>query len=313
MSFSSETKNEMAAVTPEKRCCMLAEISGILRTCGKIRLEGLNKVSYVIMTENAAVARRVIRLMKEYFSIRLELQVEKNTGLKKTNVYSMTISEDMRCQEILRETGILRVRDGFNVFDYGIDESIIRRKCCKRAFLRGAFLGSGSITNPKKSYQMEIVVSNELLSANLIRLMGQLGLEASEFMRRESYVVYMKDSSMISDFLGITGGHTALFELENTKAEKEMKNLANRINNCDTANIDKTVAASEKHIQAIKKIMNTKGLDILPPKLREVALLRLEEPGASLTDLGQMLNPPLGKSGVNHRLAKVLEISEKIR
>lgn len=312
MSFSSETKNEMAMAAPDKECCMLAEISGFLRTCGKVRLEGLGKMSYVLTTENAAAARRIIVLMKDYFGIKLELSIGKSTVLKKNNVYEMTLSSDDNCKGILREAGILKIREGFDVFNYGIDESLIHKKCCKKAFLRGAFLGSGSITDPGKSYHLEIASTNELLSANLIRLMEQLGIPARETQRREYYLVYLKDSELIGDFLAATGAYNARLDLENIKMTKELRNRANRIVNCDSANLDKTIAASEKHVRAIEKIIAKRGLDSLPEKLAEIAQLRIEEPGLSLADLGKMMDPPLGKSGVNHRLNKILEIAEKL-
>ncbi|MDO4481801.1 MAG: DNA-binding protein WhiA, partial [Bacillota bacterium] len=282
MSFSSDIKSELAQIMPDRRCCMLAEISGILRTCGSIRLAGLNKINYRLVTENAAAARKIIRLMKEYFGIRLELVISKNMMLKKNNFYEMIISEDMRCQEILRETGILKVQDGFNVFDYGIDERIIKKKCCKKAFLRGAFLGSGSITDPEKAYHMEIVTANPVLAKDIIKLMGQFKLKAKDVVRKDTTVVYIKDSSQISDFLNITGAHKALLELENVKLLKEIVNRTNRLVNCDNANMDKTLAASEKQIAAIEKIFSVKSPDWLPPKLREIALLRVEEREASL-------------------------------
>lgn len=312
MSFSSDIKSELAQIMPDKRCCMLAEIAGVLRTCGSIRLAGLNKVNYRLVTENAAAARKIIKLMKEYFGVKLELVISKNMMLKKNNFYEMIITEDMRCQEILRETGILKVKDGFNVFDYGVDESLIKKKCCKKAFLRGAFLGSGSITDPEKAYHMEIITANPVLAKDIIKLMAQFKLKAKDITRKDSTVVYIKDSSQISDFLNITGAHKALLELENVKLMKEMLNMTNRLVNCDNANMDKTIAASEKQIAAIEKIFKIKGPEFLPVKLREIAFLRLEEREASLQELGAMMDPPLGKSGVSHRLAKIVEIAGKL-
>ena len=312
MSYSSDIKSELAQNMPAKRCCMLAEISGILRSCGSIRLAGLNKVNYRLVTENAAVARKIIRLMKEYFGVKIELVISKNVMLKKNNFYEMLINEDMRCQEILRETGILKVKDGFNVFDYGVDESIVRKKCCKKAFLRGVFMGSGSITDPEKGYHLEIVTTNEILAKDIIKIMSQFKIKAKDTLRKESIVVYIKDSSLISDFLSIIEAYQGLLDLENIKIYKEVVNKTNRLVNCDNANVDKTLAASEKQIAAIEKIINLKGIDWLPSKLREIALLRLEEREASLQELGAMMNPPLGKSGVSHRLAKIVEMAAKL-
>ena len=313
MSFSSETKAELCMSIPDKRCCMLAEITGLLRCCGSVRFVGMNKVAYRLVTENAAVARKIIRLMKEYFDIRMELNISKSMVLKKNHFYEMIITEDMRCEAILRETGILRVRNGFNNFSFEVDESIIKKKCCKRAFLRGVFLGSGSITDPGKGYHLEIVCANPVFAKDIQKVMNQFHLGPKEMQRKDTTVVYLKDSNMISDFLGIIGASKSLLELENTKALKETKNRANRVSNCDDANIEKTISASMRTIEAIRKIERVKGMDWLPPKLQEIAILRLEEPESTLQELGQLLDPPLGKSGVTHRLAKIEEMAAKIK
>ena len=313
MSFSSETKAELCMSIPDKRCCMLAEITGLLRCCGSVRFVGMNKVAYRLVTENAAVARKIIRLMKEYFDIRMELNISKSMVMKKNHFYEMIITEDMRCEAILRETGILRVRNGFNNFSFEVDESIIKKKCCKRAFLRGVFLGSGSITDPGKGYHLEIVCANPVFAKDIQKVMNQFHLGPKEMQRKDTTVVYLKDSNMISDFLGIIGASKSLLELENTKALKETKNRANRVSNCDDANIEKTISASMRTIEAIRKIERVKGMDWLPPKLQEIAILRLEEPESTLQELGQLLDPPLGKSGVTHRLAKIEEMAAKIK
>ncbi|MBQ3389911.1 MAG: DNA-binding protein WhiA [Firmicutes bacterium] len=313
MSFSSDTKAELCMSIPDKRCCMLAEITGLLRCCGSVRFVGMNKVAYRLVTENAAVARKIIRLMKEYFDIRMELNISKSMVLKKNHFYEMIITEDMRCEAILRETGILRVRNGFNNFSFEVDESIIKKKCCKRAFLRGVFLGSGSVTDPGKGYHLEIVCANPVFARDIQKVMNQFRLGPKEMQRKDTTVVYLKDSNMISDFLGIIGASKSLLELENTKALKETKNRANRVSNCDDANIEKTISASQRTIEAIKKIQRVKGMDWLPPKLQEIAVLRLEEPESTLQELGQLLDPPLGKSGVTHRLAKIEEMAAKIK
>lgn len=312
MSFSSQTKSELAQVTSEKRCCMLAEISGFTRMCGTIRLAGPGRVSLRLLTENAAAARKMIKLLKEYFGIGVELVISKNQMLKKNNYYEMIITEEMGCQAVLRETGILSVREGFNVIDYGVADFIVKKKCCKRAFLRGAFLGGGSLSDPEKAYHLEMVTSNEALGRGIISVMNSLGLSAKMVERKKHYIVYVKESERIVDFLNYTGAHGILLEYENVRILKEMRNRANRMVNCDNANLDKTMDAAQKQIQAIEKIRDTKGLDFLPPKLYEIALLRLAEPDSSLKELGEQMDPPLGKSGVNHRLARIEEIARRL-
>lgn len=312
MSFSSETKSELAQIIPEERCCMLAEISGFARMCGTIRLVGPGKVNLHLLTEHAAGARMILKLLKKYFGIKAELIISKNQLLKKNNSYEMVLTEELHCHEILQEMGILRIEDGALSIDYGVPEAIVKKKCCKRAFLRGAFLGAGSLSHPEKAYHLELVTSNESLSSDIAKIMKSLGLSAKIVERKKNYIVYLKESEQIVDFLNMTGAHSMLLEFENVRIVKDMRNRANRIVNCDQANIEKTTIAAEKQIAAIRKIQEQKGIDWLPPKLREIALLRLEEPDISLKELGEKLEPPLGKSGVNHRLAKIEELAQRL-
>ena len=314
MSFSSDTKNELAHVMPEKSCCMLAEISGFIHMCATIRLGGgAGKIALRILTENAAAARKMIKLIKAYFGIKVELVISKNTSLKKSNHYEMVITEEMRCQEIMLETGILTVKEGFNMIHYGVPWALVKKKCCKRAFLRGAFLGGGSLSDPEKGYHFELVTGNEELCRDIAKLMGSLGFSAKVIERKKSFVVYLKESEQIVDFLNVAGAHGSLLLMENVRIMKEMRNQANRIVNCDNANLDKTILAAEKQIEAIEKINREKGLAFLPPKLREIAELRLEQKDLSLKELGEQLQPPLGKSGVGHRLARIQEIAERLQ
>lgn len=312
MSFSSETKSELAQIIPEDRCCMLSEISGFVRMCGTIRLAGPGKVDLHLVTEHAAGARMILKLIKKYFGMKAELIITKNQVLKKNHIYELVLSEEGNCRQMLHEMGILKTEGGALSIDYGVPEAIVKKRCCKRAFLRGAFLGAGSLSHPEKAYHLELVTSNESLRGDIVRIMKSLGLGAKTVERKKHYVVYLKESEQIVDFLNMTGAHRMLLEFENVRIVKDMRNRTNRISNCDYANIEKTTAAAEKQIAAIRRIQERKGIDWLPPKLREIAVLRLEEPGVSLKELGERMEPPLGKSGVNHRLAKIEELAQKL-
>lgn len=312
MSFSSETKSELAQIIPEDQCCMLAEISGFVRMCGTIRLAGPGRINLHLVTEHAAGARMILKLMKKYFGIKAELIISKNQVLKKNNIYEMILNEEVHCRRILQEMGILKVEAGTLSIDYDVPEAIVKKKCCKKAFLRGAFLGAGSLSHPEKAYHLELVTSNESLSDDIVKIMKSLGLGAKIVERKKNYIVYLKGSEQIVDFLNMTGAHRMLLEFENVRIVKDMRNRANRIFNCDNANIDKTTTAAGKQIAAIRKVQEQKGIDWLPPKLREIALLRLEEPDISLKELGERMDPPLGKSGVNHRLAKIESLAQKL-
>lgn len=313
MSFSATTKNELSRIIPEKKCCQLAEVAGFIRMCGTIQLSGQRKLSLKLITENPAAARKIIKLLKMYFDIHIDLVISQSKMLKKHHYYELIITHDMKADNILRKIGILVERDGWYDIDYSIPEKIIKKRCCKRAYLRGAFLGSGSVTDPGKAYHLEIVTNNSMLSEDIKSLLNYFNLNAKIVTRKKNFVIYLKEGEQIVDFLNIIGAYNTLMDLENIRIVKEMRNKVNRLVNCETANLNKIVDTSVRQMSNIQYIEETRGLKILPSKLREIAELRLEHSEASLQELGEMLNPPVGKSGVNHRMKKIEEIAEKIR
>jgi len=313
MSFSANVKNELSRIIPEDSCCQLAEISGFLRMSGTIQLAGRGKMNIKLVTENAAAARKIIKLLKIRFDIHTELEISRTNMIKKHNFYRMKIKSDMKSEEILRETGVLTVKDGLSSIDYSVPEEIIEKRCCKRAFLRGSFLGSGSITDPEKSYHLEIVANSLEESNNIIDILSYFELTGKVIERKKHYVVYLKEGEQIIDFLNIVGAYSSLMEFENVRIVKELRNNVNRIVNCETANLNKIVNASVRQVTAIKEIMAKKGLGILNDNLRDVAEARLENPDVSLKELGELMSPPVGKSGVNHRMKKIEEIAESMK
>ncbi len=313
MSFSADTKNELAHVEPEKKCCMLAEIAGFIRMCGSIRLAGGGKFEIVTATEHPAVARHYKRMLKEYFGIDAELAVGQGSGLKKGRSYLLSIGPENLSEQILRETGILMVKEGMNYISDGIYDGLIRTKCCRKAYLRGIFLASGTITDPEKSYHLEFSCSSQILAGDVKKLINSfVDLHAKVSARKKNYAVYVKEAEQIIDILAIMGAHSQIFAFEDVRITKEIRNKANRINNCDNANIDKTLKAAEKQLSWIRKIQETKGLAFLPDKLREVAVLRLENPEATLQELADMMDPPMKKSGLNNRFRKIEELAGKL-
>jgi DNA-binding protein WhiA len=297
---------------PEKKCCMLAEIAGFIRVCGSVVLQGAGKFKIAASTENPAVARHIKILLREYFNISAEIEVGQTGNLQKGRYYIIVIGPEQLSEQILRETGILGVREGLNYITDGIYDGLTRKKCCRKAYLRGAFLGAGTMTNPENSYQFEIVCGTETLAADLKKLLNSfVDIHAGKSARRNSYVTYVKDSGMILDILAIMGAHSQYFIYEDVRLRKEMRNEANRRSNCDQANIDKALSAAERQIEGIRLIECTVGIDSLPPKLREMAELRLAHPDLSIAELGELLDPPLKKSGVNNRLRKIAEIAER--
>ena len=312
MSFSRDTKNELAHVTPEKNCCMLAEIAGFVRVCGTIKLAGGGRFKVVLATDNNAIARHYKTLIKSYFNVDASLEIGQSQALHKKKLYFITLGPEDLSEQILRETGILMLKGGMNYISDGIYEGLIRTKCCRKAYLRGLFLGAGTMGNPEKGYQFEIVCDSEVLAGDVKRLLNSfVDIHARISRRKQQFVVYVKSSGQILDLLAILGAHSQYFALEDVRMKKDLVNQANRIQNCDQANIDKTLAASEKQIAEIRRLQAGSNWRMVPEKLREMALLRLENPEASLAELGAMLDPPLSKAGVNNRLARISELAKK--
>jgi DNA-binding protein WhiA len=308
MSFASETKNELSRVMPEKRCCMLAEIAGFIRVAGSVSLAGGGKFRIILTTDNPAVARHYKKMLKEYFKIETETSIGQGSGISRGKKYKIHIGPGQLSEQILRETGILMVREGMNYITAGVYDGIIKTKCCRKAYLRGAFLGAGTMTNPEKSYQYEIVCTSQETANDIRKLINSfVDLHARTTQRKNDHVVYVKDSGQILDILAIMGAHSQYFSYEDVRLTKEMRNEANRRANCDQANIDKAVAAAEKQIRAIRKV----GIENMNDKLAQVARVRLENPDVSLTELGEMLDPPLKKAGVNGRMNKIIKMAEE--
>ena len=313
MSFSADTKNELTHIEPDKKCCMLAEIAGFLRMCGRIHLAGAGKMDIKLSTENPAIARLMKKLIKNYFGTSVDLAIGEAAVIKRGHSYELTVTSDMNAEQILRETGILRVKEGSNYISDGIYADLIKKRCCKKACLRGIFLGSGVVSDPAKGYHMELVCESEYMAGDVKKLLGGFGLKAKISQRKNQFVVYLKEGEQIIDFLNILGAHSQLLQYENIRIVREMRNKANRINNCESANVDKTVHTAGRQIENIRLIEETRGLTSLPEKLLEAARLRLTYPEATLSELAEMTDPPMKKSGINHRLKKLDEIAQRIR
>lgn len=318
MSFASETKNELARIEPEKKCCMLSEIAAYIRTAGSIGIAGLGKLRITISTDNAAVARHYKKLIKSYFDIDTNLDISEGGAVgrnrkEKKYTYSITIDPENNSEAILRECGILMIREGHNYFSDGIYSGLIRSKCDRKAYLRGTFLGAGTMSNPDKAYHLEFVMNSETMANDLRKVINSFtDLSAKVVRRGKKYIVYMKKADYISDTLALMGASGQVLKLEDTRIKKDMLSSARRAMNCDSANLDRAIDASMRQVEAIRQIAEMKGLRWLDPKLSEVAALRLEHPEASIAALGELCDPPLKKSGVNNRLRKIEEIAEKL-
>lgn len=310
MSFSSKSKNELTRIRTEGRCCNRAVLSGIIRVSGALEFGGYNAMNLRIVTENPAVARLVFILLKKTYKLHTELIMKENKVLNKHHSYEMFIE---KANDILTDLGILKFDGESYTLNDRMPKEIIKKNCCKKAYLRGIYLGGGSLSAPERSYHLELITHNEVFANDLINFINDnydLGTKVTT--RKKNYIVYLKESEKIVDFLNIIGAHQTLLEYENIRIVKQMRNNVNRVVNCETANLTKTADAAYEHIQAINSIEKSVGLDYLDDKLREIAEVRVENPEATLKELGEMIVPPIGKSGVNHRLKKIMELADQI-
>lgn len=312
MSFSQIAKNEICRISGENRHCQIAELSALIKTSGTISINSQHSIGFRITTENPAIARRVFSLLKSCFDIHPEVMIKKNRQLKKNNIYITSVTQEYKASEILKECGVLASSDKGLSIIYGIKYSLLKKECCRKSYIRGAFLGGGSVTNPEKTYHLEFVNHTEEHAEDLSSLINSYNLGSKVIQRKSSYVVYLKEGENIVDLLNIIGAHSSLLNLENVRIYKEMRNNVNRLVNCETANLNKTVNASMRQVQCIRYIKDTVGLRKLPLGLRQIAEARLNNPDCSLKELGEMLDPPIGKSGVNHRLRKIEQFAEEL-
>ncbi len=308
MSFASETKKELTNLEV-KDCCGLAELSALIQMNGSLSFTN-KKLAVDVQTENAAIARRIYTLIKRFYPVTVELLVRKKMRLKKNNVYIVRLVDEAR--RILEDLGI--IGEGFE-FVTEVCPRLIMKKCCKRSYLRGAFLAGGSVNNPEtSSYHLEIFSLYKEHSEALCELMNSFDLNAKTLERKKGYMTYLKEAEKITDFLIIIGANNAMLKFEDIRILRDMRNSVNRLVNCETANLNKTIGASVRQVENIKYIQGTVGLDVLPEKLREIAELRVAHKDVTLKELGEMVSSgPISKSGINHRLRKVDAIAEKIR
>ncbi len=312
MSFSGNVKEELSEHWSNARHCQIAELAAILGLCGSIIINSRNEYRVKVHTENKAVARKVFTLIKKTFNIESDISIRRNIQ-KQSVSYSVVVKQHQDALRVLQAVKLIDEHlDGFEEVRI-VNPIVVQQTCCKRAFIRGAFLAAGSMSDPKKAYHFEIVCAAESMAEQIRELMSSFSMDAKIVQRKKSYVVYLKEGSQIVDILNIMEAHVSLMELENVRILKEMRNTVNRKVNCETANLNKTVSAAVKQLEDITYLRDTIGLEKLSEGLEEVALARLSHPDASLKELGALLSPPVGKSGVNHRLRKLGDLAEKVR
>ncbi len=287
MSFSSDVKEELAKNISNARHCQIAELSAIMHFTGQYGMDRDGCFTIGFQTENEAVVRKGFTLLKKTYNIDTDVISDKNQ--------------------------MERIIDKFGNLDEPVNPLILRNSCCQRAFLRGAYLCIGSMSDPEKSYHMEFVCTDKRKAEQLREMIKGFDIDARIILRKKYFVVYIKEGAGIVDLLNVMEAHISLMNFENLRIVKEMRNSINRRVNCEAANITKTVNASSKQIEDIILIKDTYGLKNLQEPLRRIAEIRLEYPEATLKELGEYMDPPIGKSGVNHRLRKLSELADKIR
>ena len=311
MSFSSKVKEELSKECNSPRHCCIAETAAIISMCGKVIFDEKDHVRIEIHTENVTVARKYFTLLRKTFNIETAIVIREGSHLKRGKVYLVEVTDPARTEEVLQgtklsvdnETGLLEMDNSL----------VVQMNCCKRAFIRGTFLSSGSISDPEKGYHFEIVCPDSRKAEQLQGIIRSFHVEAKIVVRKKSYVVYVKEGAQIVDMLAVMEANVALMDLENIRILKEMRNTVNRKVNCEAANINKTVNAAVRQVEDIQLISRTVGFESLTDALAQIARLRLQYPDATLKELGMMLNPQVGKSGVNHRLRKLSEIADELR
>ncbi len=311
MSFSGKVKEELAGQISSARHCQIAECAAILCFSAGASLEEGEQTYLRLSTENIAVARKYFTLLEKAFNIKAEISIRRNQD-KKSILYLITVGGRKHTDRIQQAAKLVRDPEKQAGFS-GVSSLVFQNGCCKRAFLRGAFLTAGSMSDPHKSYHFEIVCASGEKAALLQKMMHGFEMDAKVVKRKKSFVVYLKEGTQISLALNVMDAPVALMEFENIRILKEMRNSVNRKVNCETANIQKTVSAAVKQMEDIEYIRDHMGFEKLSDGLRDMAMARLQYPEATLKELGELMPEPVGKSGVNHRLRRLGEIAEKLR
>lgn len=307
MSFSTQIKEEIIRTKQKEPNARLAQFSGLTLTCGSLRFGG--RLALVLQTESLAVAKHITALATSLYKLDVEMELKEQEHRKRP-LFVATLSGG-EIKKLLIHTGVISTdKEGTTLFVSEIPKKRLLSEDCKRAFIRGCFLGSGSCVNPKRSYHMEIVCINEVFAEQLCDLLTEFTIQARWTVRKSKTVVYVKDGDGVTGFLALIGANVGAMELENVRVEKEMRNYLNRTSNCENANMDKSALASARQYQAIMKIMGGMDISKLPRPLLQAAQLRLSHPEATLAELAKMAN--IQKSGMNHRLERLINIAKEL-
>lgn len=297
MSFSSEAKAELCQQRPDRKCCALAESYGVLLYCNTFSAREIR-----IITASSHFARRLPRLFRRAFNLGFDSLPSSAAGKQ-----SFSVTDPEKLALIFRSFGA----EIDSTLSHHINFGVIEEDCCRSSFIRGAFLAGGSVTDPEKRYHLELATPHHSVSREAFSVLLDLGFSPKETQRGGNSLLYFKQADAIADFFTTIGAPRTAMAVMTAKVEKEMRNTVTRQINCDNANADKTVAAAQAQLAAIRRIAREYGLDALPEPLRDAALLRIANPEASLSDLVLLSDPPVTKSCLNHRLKKIMTFEPK--
>ena len=304
-SFSADVKNELARLMYRRLCCRRAEVAGLLRLGAVMTLGAGRTLGLTFATENAAVARKALILLREAGPVETEIAVRRFRRLKKNNIYTVRVRPGPKVSALLKSLGLTPD----TMPQAAHSGPLLRRSCCRIAYLRGAFLGGGSVNRPAAAYHLEFVTSNYQIADLLQSLLKRIGLPGGITERKDAYVVYLKEGDAIADLLALMEAEAGVEAFEVARNVKEVRNQVNRLVNCETANINKTATAAAKRIAEIRQLKAEGKLSRLPEPLRKTALARIENPDATLAELAALLG--VGRSGVNHRLRRIAEFAKE--
>jgi len=310
MSFSSRVKEELAESDSGARHCQIAEIAAMFSMNGQVAGVDRGRPAVALHTENPLVAKKYFTLLQKTFNICTEVSIRRSAFLQKGGIYTLAVLRPDEARRFLDATRMAPLPESQEWIPGNL---IVRNDCCRRAFLRGAFLASGSMSNPEKGYHFEIACTAAEKAEQLRSIAASFDVEARIVRRKKYHVLYIKEGNQIVDILGVMAAHRSLMELENIRILKGVRETVNRRVNCETANLGKTTSAACGQVNDILLIQRKLGLGNLPKPLRETAEARLSAPEASLKELGSILDPPVGKSGVNHRLRRLKDLADSLR
>lgn len=301
MSFAEEVKNEIAHCMPENEACRCAELSALLCMGGSLILGSQGNMGIEFSTSNNAVARKMMKMWMQVSPVRPEIRVRQGLRLRKKNYYILRVPPSEACADALVKLSLLPVRSDFSALD-------LKKNECRRAFLRGAFMGGGSVNQPKGDYHLELSTENEVFAMRLLKIMRNFHVPAKMTDRKGDYLVYVKEGNGVSAFLQYIGAVRAYMKFESIRVVKDMRNNVNRLVNCETANLQKTVDAAIRQHQVIEQLQQSGLYGKLTPKLQEAAELRLRYPEAPMSELAALSG--LTKSGLAHRFKKLADIAK---